>query len=75
MQFHLDFMVDDLEGAEAAALALGATKFDEQPSPTDFLVYAEHRRAPVLPLHSLGGEQLLRRHLLRGDPLLVSVPR
>src|SRR5258708_3246742 len=32
MQFHLDFMVDDLAAAEAAALKLGATKFDEQPS-------------------------------------------
>jgi hypothetical protein len=41
MQFHLDFMVDDLEAAEAAALALGATKFDTQPSPADFLVYAD----------------------------------
>jgi hypothetical protein len=41
MQFHLDFMVDDLVAAETAALKLGATKFDEQPSPADFLVYAD----------------------------------
>jgi hypothetical protein len=41
MQFHLDFMIDDLDAAEATALALGATKFDEQPNPDHFRVYAD----------------------------------
>jgi hypothetical protein len=41
MQFHLDFMVDNLDAAEPAALALGATKFDVQPNPTSFRVYAD----------------------------------
>ena len=41
MQFHLDFTVDDLDSAERATLALGATKFDEQPSPDNFRVFAD----------------------------------
>jgi hypothetical protein len=41
MQFHLDFSVDDLDSAERATLALGATKFDEQPSPDNFRVFAD----------------------------------
>jgi catechol 2,3-dioxygenase-like lactoylglutathione lyase family enzyme len=41
MQFHLDFTVDDLDSAEQATLALGATKFDEQPSPDNFRVFAD----------------------------------
>ena len=32
-QFHLDFTVDDLDAAERAALALGATKAEHQPEP------------------------------------------
>lgn len=32
-QMHLELAVDDLEAAEARALALGARKADEQPSP------------------------------------------
>jgi hypothetical protein len=32
-QFHLDFAVDDLDAAEAAALGLGATKATHQPEP------------------------------------------
>jgi predicted enzyme related to lactoylglutathione lyase len=32
-RFHLDFYVDDLEKAEAQALALGASKPAEQPNP------------------------------------------
>jgi hypothetical protein len=33
-QFHLDFVVDDLDEAEAAVLELGATKADFQPGKT-----------------------------------------
>ncbi|WP_405218675.1 VOC family protein [Agrococcus sp. Ld7] len=33
-QMHLDVMVDDLEEAEAATLALGATKHEHQPGET-----------------------------------------
>src|SRR5437764_14151302 len=36
MQVHLDLHVRDLDAAEQAALRLGATKFDEQPSPANF---------------------------------------
>jgi hypothetical protein len=32
-QFHLDFMVDDLDAAEKQALELGATKAAQQPEP------------------------------------------
>jgi catechol 2,3-dioxygenase-like lactoylglutathione lyase family enzyme len=41
MQFHLDVLVEDLDVAEAATLKLGATKFDHQPEPTDFRVFAD----------------------------------
>jgi predicted enzyme related to lactoylglutathione lyase len=41
MQFHLDFDVEDLDSAEEQALKLGATKFDHQPSPANFRVYAD----------------------------------
>jgi hypothetical protein len=41
MQFHLDFTVDDLDSAEQAAIGLGATKFDEQPDPQSFRVFAD----------------------------------
>ena len=40
MQFHLDFVVDDLDEAEQVALGLGATKFDHQPGKS-FRVYAD----------------------------------
>jgi len=33
MQAHLHFRVEDLDAAERAVLALGATKFDHQPAP------------------------------------------
>lgn len=33
-QMHLDVMVDDLDAAEAAVLALGATKHEHQPGTT-----------------------------------------
>lgn len=32
MQMHLDFIVDDLDAAEARVLAAGATKYDFQPN-------------------------------------------
>jgi hypothetical protein len=41
MQFHLDFTVASLDTAEQEALALGAIKFDHQPSPASFRVYAD----------------------------------
>jgi glyoxalase superfamily protein len=41
MQIHLDFHVTDLDSAEQAALKLGATKFAEQPSPSNFRVMAD----------------------------------
>jgi catechol 2,3-dioxygenase-like lactoylglutathione lyase family enzyme len=41
MQFHLHFRVDNLDMAEQAILALGATKFDYQPSPARFRVFAD----------------------------------
>jgi hypothetical protein len=42
MQFHLDFDVDDMDAAEAKVLAVGATKFDCQPSKDGhFRVYAD----------------------------------
>jgi catechol 2,3-dioxygenase-like lactoylglutathione lyase family enzyme len=40
MQFHLDFMVDDLDEAGKLATELGATKFAHQPG-EDFEVYAD----------------------------------
>ena len=41
MQMHIDFQVENLDAAEQRALQLGATKFQEQPSPTDFVVMAD----------------------------------
>jgi predicted enzyme related to lactoylglutathione lyase len=41
MQLHLHFRVDDLDEAERRVLALGGTKFDWQPSPTAFRVFAD----------------------------------
>ena len=41
MQYHLDFMVDDLAEAGERAVALGATKFAHQPGGDDFVVYAD----------------------------------
>jgi catechol 2,3-dioxygenase-like lactoylglutathione lyase family enzyme len=41
MQFHLHFRVDDLDAAENAVLALGATRFDEQPDPARHRVFAD----------------------------------
>jgi catechol 2,3-dioxygenase-like lactoylglutathione lyase family enzyme len=41
MQFHLHVKVDDLDAAEQAVIAIGATKFDEQPSPQNFRVFAD----------------------------------
>jgi catechol 2,3-dioxygenase-like lactoylglutathione lyase family enzyme len=32
MQLHLDFLVDDLDAAEARVLAAGATRYDVQPN-------------------------------------------
>jgi len=40
MQYHIDFVVDDIDVAEPAALALGATRFAEQPG-DNFRVYAD----------------------------------
>jgi catechol 2,3-dioxygenase-like lactoylglutathione lyase family enzyme len=37
-QIHLELAVDDLEAAEAGAIALGARKADEQPSPEKWRV-------------------------------------
>jgi catechol 2,3-dioxygenase-like lactoylglutathione lyase family enzyme len=41
MQFHLHVKVDDLDAAEEAVIALGATKFAEQPVPQNFRVFAD----------------------------------
>jgi catechol 2,3-dioxygenase-like lactoylglutathione lyase family enzyme len=41
MQFHLHFRVGDLDTAEHAVLALGATKFEVQPSPDHARVFAD----------------------------------
>lgn len=41
MQAHLDFVVDDLDEAEARVLAAGATKYDHQPGGPSFRVYAD----------------------------------
>jgi hypothetical protein len=41
MQSHIDFKVENLEDSEAAAVALGARKFDEQPEPEWFRVLAD----------------------------------
>jgi len=37
-RYHLDFYVDDLDKAEEQALALGATKADDQPNPDGWRV-------------------------------------
>ncbi|MGC3953783.1 MAG: VOC family protein [Propionicimonas sp.] len=39
-QFHLDFLVDDLDAAEQAALQLGAVRAEHQPG-TTFRVYLD----------------------------------
>jgi len=39
-QMHLDLIVDDLDAAEAAVLALGATKHEHQPG-TNFRVFLD----------------------------------
>jgi len=39
-QMHLDVIVDDLDGAEAAVVALGATKHEHQPG-TTFRVFLD----------------------------------
>jgi hypothetical protein len=39
-QFHLDFLVDDLDTAEAAAVELGAVKAEHQPG-TSFRVFLD----------------------------------
>ena len=41
MQVHLHFRVDDLEAAERAVLAMGGTKFEEQPAPESSRVFAD----------------------------------
>ena len=41
MQLHLHFRVDDLDAAERAVLAMGGTKFDDQPGPDRSRVYAD----------------------------------
>ena len=41
MQVHLHLRVDDLEAAERAVLALGGTKFDDQPGGDGSRVYAD----------------------------------
>ena len=41
LQAHLDFYVDDLDEAEARALAIGARKSELQPNPESFRVYLD----------------------------------
>ena len=41
MQYHLHLRVDDLDTAELAVLALGAKKFNDQPSPEHARVFAD----------------------------------
>lgn len=41
MQLHLDFYVEDLAAAEARVLAAGARKYDHQPNPDSFRVFAD----------------------------------
>jgi len=40
-QIHLELAVQDLEAAESTALALGATKADEQPNPDNWRVLVD----------------------------------
>jgi Glyoxalase-like domain len=48
-QKHLDFAVDDLDSAEAVALAAGARKATFQPAPDNWRVMIDPGRTPVLP--------------------------
>jgi predicted enzyme related to lactoylglutathione lyase len=41
MQYHIDFDVEDIDEAEQRVLALGATKFEHQPAPDSFRVFAD----------------------------------
>jgi catechol 2,3-dioxygenase-like lactoylglutathione lyase family enzyme len=41
MQFHIDLAVNDFGPAEEQAIKLGATRLEHQPSPEDFIVYAD----------------------------------
>lgn len=41
MQLHLDFYVEGLPAAEARVLAAGARKYDYQPNPEAFRVFAD----------------------------------
>jgi catechol 2,3-dioxygenase-like lactoylglutathione lyase family enzyme len=41
IQFHLDFYVEDLAGAEAIVLAAGATRYAHQPNADHCLVFAD----------------------------------
>jgi hypothetical protein len=41
MQAHLHLRVDDLDRAEEAVLALGASKFEHQPNPEHARVFAD----------------------------------
>ena len=41
MQLHLHLRVDDIDAAEEAVLARGATKYDHQPSPEHARVFAD----------------------------------
>jgi hypothetical protein len=43
MQLHLHFRVNDLDAAERAVLALGGTKFDDQPGPDRSRVFADRQ--------------------------------
>jgi catechol 2,3-dioxygenase-like lactoylglutathione lyase family enzyme len=40
-QMHIDFLVDDLEAAQARVLAAGATKYDVQPNAGHCYVFAD----------------------------------
>lgn len=40
-QIHLDFLVDDLDAAEPAVLALGARLLEGSPKPVGWRVYAD----------------------------------
>jgi hypothetical protein len=48
MQMHLDFLVDDVDAAEARVLAAGATRFDVPPG-DHFRVYADPAGHPFQP--------------------------
>lgn len=55
-QVHRDVKVPDLDEAEAAVLALGATKAEHQPE-TTFRVYPDPAGHPLLPPPELTGEK------------------